>query len=272
MTRPCHCSRRRYGQLTGREKDDTDVGSLSKILANRGSADIRHPSDGVWTSLTNCMIAPLRFKNGVLGLALASVGLTFALSLAACGDVQRATDAVAESRPVTIMRLRERDFARETRLTGSVGLYRQQQVGFEVAGRLLAVLDVGREVLGPSFDEQDRQVRRGEVIAKLDDTRYRLRVRALDARMRSVRKELEAQAIDLDKVATANLDAAKASLRMAESDVRAAARRIEEVRIEKERAGKELKRQQQRLQRGGGRWKGLDDWEAVSGGASARVA
>ena len=40
-------------------------------------------------------------------------------------------------RPVTVLKLEELDFAGNTRLTGPVSLYREEQVGFEVAGRLL---------------------------------------------------------------------------------------------------------------------------------------
>ncbi len=84
-----------------------------------------------------------------------------------------------KSRPVTVLELEERDFAGDTRLTGSVSLYREEQVGFEVAGRLLWVLDEGKEVEGPVLDENGRLIRPGELIAKLDNTRYRLQVNAL---------------------------------------------------------------------------------------------
>ena len=111
------------------------------------------------------------------------------------------------ARPVTVLRLEEREPARETRLTGSVVPYREEKIGFEVAGRILAVHDVGMEVEGPAYDEDDKLVREGDIVAELDDTRYRLQVKALEARLNATRNELKAQRIDLERVAQANLRA-----------------------------------------------------------------
>ncbi len=97
-----------------------------------------------------------------------------------------------KARPVTVLQLEERDFARGSRYTGSVSLYRNEQVGFEVAGRVLAVLDEGLEVEGPAFDEHGTLVRPGDVIATLDDTRYRQRVEAVQARLKAAQREVEA--------------------------------------------------------------------------------
>ena len=95
--------------------------------------------------------------------------------------------------PVTVLRLEEREPARETRLTGSVVPYPEEKIGFEVAGRILAVLDVGREVDGPAYDENDRPVREGDIVAEVDDTRYQLRTQALEARLKATKNELKAQ-------------------------------------------------------------------------------
>lgn len=193
------------------------------------------------------------------------------LALAGCDDPQSTTESVMESRPVTIMRLRERDFTRETRLTGSVGLYREEKIGFEVKGRLLAVLDLGREVTGPSYNESGARVRQGDVIARLDDTRYRFKVQALEARLRSLKKVLEAQQIDADKIAHANLESARATLGVAETQIKAADKRLEETRIEKTRAGKDLARQQGLMKTAAGRQKALDEARAAFDSAGARV-
>ncbi len=194
-----------------------------------------------------------------------------ALALAGCDDLQGTSQTASEPRPVTIMALRERDFTRELRLTGSVGLYREEKIGFEVDGRLLAVLDLGREVTGPAKDESGKMVRQGDIIAKLDDKRYRFRLRALEARLRSARKELEAQQIVVEKVAPANLKTAQANLRVADTEVSAAGKRIDEARFEKTRAEKDLERQQKLMRSNVGRQKGLDDARAVFDSANSRV-
>ena len=40
------------------------------------------------------------------------------------------------TRPVTVIELSEQDFARERTLTGVVGLYREENIGFEIDGRV----------------------------------------------------------------------------------------------------------------------------------------
>ena len=107
------------------------------------------------------------------------------------------TETIIKTRPVTLLRLQERDFSRETQLTGSVSLYREEKVGFEVSGRVLAVLDEGKEVDGPAFDEEGRLVEPGQLIAHLDDTRYRLLVDAVHARLKGAQRNLEAVEAEL---------------------------------------------------------------------------
>ena len=95
-------------------------------------------------------------------------------------------------RPVTVLQLEENDFIQEIKLTGSVNLYRQEKVGFEVSGRILAVQELGKELEGPAYDENNKLVRAGEIIATMDDTRYSLKVNALRERLNAAQQELEA--------------------------------------------------------------------------------
>ena len=60
----------------------------------------------------------------------------------------------------------------QTERSQSVGLYREEKVGFEVSGRLLWVLDEGKEVAGPAFKEDGVLVRPGQVVGKLDEIQY----------------------------------------------------------------------------------------------------
>ncbi len=124
------------------------------------------------------------------------------LLIAACDQpINDANDV----QPVTTLRLEERDFAIETRLTGSVSLYREEQIGFEVSGRLLSVLDLGREVAGPAFDESGSMVTAGGLIATLEDTRYRQEVQGTQARLAAAQRELEAVEAEL-RLARQTLD------------------------------------------------------------------
>ncbi|MDC0935114.1 HlyD family efflux transporter periplasmic adaptor subunit [Pirellulales bacterium] len=132
--------------------------------------------------------------------------------------------------PVTVLKLVQRDFLRESRLTGSVGLYREEQIGFEVRGRVLSVLDMGKEVLGPSFSESGKMVRQGEIIAQLDRRRYELHVSALEARLRSLNKQLDAQKIDVERVAKNDIKAAQRGVDSAVADLKLARQTLDRNR------------------------------------------
>lgn len=183
-----------------------------------------------------------------------------------------ADDTQYPAAPVTIYELVEQDFTREARLTGSVGLYREEEVGFEVGGRMLFVLDLGKEVEGPAYNEAGHLVRQGDVIAKVDDTRYRLRVQSLEARLQALRKDLEAQRIDVDRVAQADLKAARARLRISASDVIVAERQVAEMDAEVTRSLRDYNRQKDLKQRVSPafREKTLDDAKAAYDAAAAR--
>jgi multidrug efflux pump subunit AcrA (membrane-fusion protein) len=129
-----------------------------------------------------------------------TAGAMIVACFSGCGGHSEHATSPMPARPVTVLTLTQRDFVRESRLTGSVGLYREERIGFEVGGRVLRVLDMGKEVLGPSFNESDEMVRQGDMIAQLEDRRYQLLVSALEARLRSLDKNLQAQKIDVERV------------------------------------------------------------------------
>ncbi len=116
-----------------------------------------------------------------------------------CSDHSLSSAASLQPRPVAVLRLSELDFRHASKLTGSVGLYRQEQVGFEVSGRVLSVLDLGIEVNGPALDEQGVLVKRGDFVAAVDDTRYRLQFERLQARLDSEKRNLDAISAELDR-------------------------------------------------------------------------
>lgn len=211
----------------------------------------------------------MTYGHRMIGLAGLLIVLTMLVS---CDEVSSTDQIPAKRRPVTVITLEERDFSNETRLTGSISPYREQKVGFEVSARLRAVLDIGREVAGPAYDEAGNLVRAGQEIARLDDTRYRQRLRALAARLRSAEKQLEAQRIDAGAVAQADLGAAQARHRIAQSEVKAAQQDVEAVNAELTAARIDLDRQKGLLETVSGRQKAVDDAQARFDVATARVA
>jgi RND family efflux transporter MFP subunit len=120
-----------------------------------------------------------------------SVWTFIALAIAAgCG--QEAERSVMPTRPVTVIVLSEQEHARERSLTGVVNLYREEEIGFEIGGRVTTVLDEGIEVRGPAFDEDGELVRRGDPIAAMESGRYGSKVGALQARLDAARRNLQA--------------------------------------------------------------------------------
>ncbi len=118
--------------------------------------------------------------------------LVTASLLVACGPSGGDSVANMDVVPVTVQELKETDYGRERRLTGSVSPYRDEQIGFEVEGLIISVLDEGLEVEGPAYDETGRLVQSGEVIATLESTRYELQVGALEARSLAAQRGVDA--------------------------------------------------------------------------------
>jgi RND family efflux transporter MFP subunit len=130
---------------------------------------------------------------------LLATALLAAVFLGACNEGAPTGESGAQPRPVKVLNLAERDFRRQSNLTGSVSLYREERIGFEVGGRILSVLDVGREVTGPALNEAGVLVRPGDVISVVDDTRYRLEVESLQARLDSEKQNLDSINAELER-------------------------------------------------------------------------
>lgn len=201
--------------------------------------------------------------------SIASVAALAALT--ACTPSQEKEKDAVTAKPVTTMALAKRTVEHSRIVTGSVSLYRSQALGFDVRGRLAAVRELGDEAAGPVEAADGRVIRKGGVLAQLDDGRYRLRVQALEARLRALEKERAAQTIDIEKVGTARLAEARAARSGAEINVKAAQAEIDVAQAEKRRARAELERQQKLRASASGRQKQLDEAQAAFDTAEARL-
>ena len=110
--------------------------------------------------------------------------------LAGCGG-DKGEPETMPTRPVTVIELAERNYGRERELTGVVRLYREEEIGFEISGRVTTVLDEGLEVRGPVFDEKGELVRKGDPIAAMEGTRYDSEVGALQAQLEAAHRDLQ---------------------------------------------------------------------------------
>ena len=121
-----------------------------------------------------------------------SLGLTVGLVLLAGCDADTGDAGTMPTRPVTVIELIERYYARERERTGVVSLYREEKIGFEIGGRVTTVLDEGLEVRGPVFNEQGELIRRGDPIAAMEGTRYLSQAGVLRAQLETARRDLQA--------------------------------------------------------------------------------
>ena len=121
----------------------------------------------------------------------ARLGSLAALAMAA-GSEQGIEPSTMPTRPVTVIELSQQDFARDRALTGVVGLYREEKIGFEIDGRVTTVLNEGLEVRGPVFNERGELIRQGDPIAAMESARYGSQVGALQARLDAARRNLQA--------------------------------------------------------------------------------
>ena len=59
-----------------------------------------------------------------------------------------------------------------SRLTGTVESWKREDIGFEVAGRLLRIVEPGIDIEGRTVDDEGNLLSEGTVLAELDDQRY----------------------------------------------------------------------------------------------------
>lgn len=116
----------------------------------------------------------------------------FAVIVLVAGCKQEIESYTMPLRPVTVIELSQQDFARNRMLTGVVELYREENIGFEIDGRVTTVLNEGLEVRGPAFNERGELIRQGDPIAAMDSARYGSQVGALQAQLDAARRNLQA--------------------------------------------------------------------------------
>ena len=97
----------------------------------------------------------------------------------------------APPRPVTYVRLQTMNPSTTSRLTGSVESWKREDIGFEVAGRVLSVVEPGANIVGRTYDENGDLLTEGTVLAEVDDERYRIAFAQAQAAADAAKTELE---------------------------------------------------------------------------------
>lgn len=135
------------------------------------------------------------------------------LLLLACGEKE--APPLRRAIPVEVLELRSAQPALPAALTGVAIPFREEDVAFEVSGRVQAVPEVGDEVRGPVLDEKHQTVEEGQIIATLARTRAEQARDAAALSLATARKGLEAQQLESDAIVRAELDRAVAAQRAA---------------------------------------------------------
>lgn len=122
-------------------------------------------------------------------------------------------------RPVTVMTLKRQAPATSNLVTGSVGSWKTEKLGFEVSGRVLWTLEPGDDVEGRVLDSQGNVVVEGTAIAVVDPVRYKLTVEAKKAELKVAKLKKEEAEIDLNTSLAADVEVANAKLELAKVEV-----------------------------------------------------
>ncbi|WP_149494698.1 HlyD family efflux transporter periplasmic adaptor subunit [Roseiconus lacunae] len=163
------------------------------------------------------MTNSLAFMNQT-GLRWAFVGI-----LAFCGCSKSEPDLPPKSpRPVTAMEVTK--FVPENSFTvsGSVTSWKTEQIGFEVRGRVMWVLEPGRNIEGRTVDVDGTIIQEGTPLAALDPEQYEVAVDSAQA-------SLEAAQLDSQVIAERISESIPADIRSAEADLKLAKNEFDRI-------------------------------------------
>lgn len=118
----------------------------------------------------------------------------------------------ARPRPVSVLKLQVEQPESATRYTGSVSAWKVEDIGFEVSGRIVSILETGTDIKG--VEEQEGKTTPGAVIATLDRGRYEIQLAAAQANVKTATARRDAAKNDLEKILPQQIVAAKVDLKL----------------------------------------------------------
>jgi len=148
----------------------------------------------------------------------ASICFVLSVLLIGCQSNRDGGSAQKLPRPVSVLRLVESNPARFDRVTGSVASWKTEQIGFEVSGRVQFVIEPETDIEGEIDDEDGSPLTTGTLLAKLDESRYQLRVNSVKSQIDAMQQQKEALRIEVENVIPAEIKSAEASLQYATSE------------------------------------------------------
>jgi septation ring formation regulator EzrA len=115
------------------------------------------------------------------------------------------------TRSVTTIRLQETNPVEKMKLTGTVEAWKEEDLSFEVPGRIEWVIDKGTDVQG-SQHAYSLANGKGALIATLAPEEYILKLKAAEANVKTTKARLDALKINVKEVISRQLEAAKADM------------------------------------------------------------
>ena len=134
------------------------------------------------------------------------------LYVASTGCSEKPSGVQRAPRAVSYVTLRTSEPGASSRLTGTVESWKREDIGFEVAGRLLSIVEPGVDIVGRTFDEEGKLLSEGTTLAELDDERYRIAAK-------QAQTAADAARTDLEEVVPQMLAEAQAALALADKEL-----------------------------------------------------
>ena len=119
-------------------------------------------------------------------------------------------------RPVKVETLRSQPQQTSKFVTAVAESWKTEQIGFEVGGRIVSVVEPNTDIEGHIVDpKNDTVIIQGTPIARIDDEKYRLQVEKAKAELNRANQAVAAAKIEIDKSLPAQETAANADLELA---------------------------------------------------------
>ena len=118
--------------------------------------------------------------------------------------------------PVKVITLSQKNPSLDLRLTGTVDTWKQEEISFEVGGKIDYVIDGGADVQGALKNIKGEIIKQGTILAKLDKKIYQLRVESAKADIKALQAQYKTTETEINHVIPAQLAEAKSSLQLAE--------------------------------------------------------
>lgn len=124
-------------------------------------------------------------------------------------------DIAPKPRPVTVQTLTRQGPPVGAMVSASVASWKEEDIGFEVSGRVEWVAEPGTEIEGRVLDSDRTVIVEGNPIARVESEKYRLQVDAANADVARAGHSIEAARIELESGLPAKIRAARAEENLA---------------------------------------------------------